>query len=270
MVPEIAHLGLVEDDMISPDVAALELASLDHPGISLDAYCDLLSEMAEDVAETGEAVMDTPGQALALAEVIGADYGFDGDRDHYDDRENVDMIRVIDRRRGLPISLSILYVGLARRIGWRAEALNTPGHVLVRIGDETAPLLIDPFNGGTIVGTDRLASLMTQVLGADAMPSVEHLSPMSNRMMLVRLLTNEATRSEAAGDLRRALTLYERMTAVAPGNSHAWWERTRLELAHRNPAAARGSLSALLEMTREPRLRAHISTVLDSLARPHA
>ena len=267
---DIAHLGLVDEELIAPEIAALELAALDHPGVDLAPYLDLLAEIAEDLAETGERALSSPEQALALAEVIGAHYGFDGDRENYENRENVDLIRVIDRRRGLPISLAILYVGLARRIGWPAEALNTPGHVLVRIGQDTAPLLIDPFNGGTIVNADRLATLLSHALGTDVSPSAEHLSPMSNRSMLVRLLINEATRAEAAGDPDRALTLFERMTVVAPENSQAWWERARLELIGNDPAAARASLSALLEMTRDPDMRAHISAMLDSLARPSA
>lgn len=267
---DIAHLGLVDEELIAPEIAALELAALDHPGVALDPYFDILSEIAEELADVGAGAASAPEQALALAEVIGASYEFDGDREKYDDRQNVDMIRVIDRRRGLPISLSILYVGLARRIGWPADALNTPGHVLVRIGPDTAPLLIDPFNGGTIVNADRLTTLLSHVLGADVSPSAEHLAPMSNRSMLVRLLMNEATRAEAAGDPERALVLFERMTVVAPANSHAWWEKARLELVGNDASAARGSLSALLEMTRDPNMRGHISAMLDSLARPSA
>ena len=265
---DVAHLGLVDDELIAPEVAALELAALDHPGADLTPYLALLSEIADRLADEGAEARDASQRALVLAGVIGAQYRFDGDRKSYDSRDNTDLMRVIDRRLGLPVSLSILYVGLARRIGWTAHALNTPGHVLVRIGDEAGPVLIDPFNGGTIVGADRLASLLSQVLGAEIRPGPEHLAAMSNRAMLVRLLINEASRAETAGDAERALTLYERMTTISPANSHVWWERARLERWLGDPAGARASLSAMLEMTRDSQLRADISAALDSLARP--
>jgi regulator of sirC expression with transglutaminase-like and TPR domain len=261
---EIAHLGLVDDELIAPEVAALELAALDHPEIDLTPYLALLAEIAEKLQAVGGDADSPAERALALAEVIGADYGFDGDRKTYDDRDNADFLRVLDRRLGLPVSLSILYVGLARRIGWPADALNTPGHVLIRVGVDDA-VLVDPFNGGTLVGSDRLATLLAQALGSDVKPGPEHLAPMSNRAMLVRLLLNEASRTEASGNIERALDLHERMTVIAPGNSHAWWERARLELQLGDSGAARASLSAMLEMTREPQLRAHISAALDAL-----
>ena len=126
-------------------------------------------------------------------------------------------------------------------------------------------MLIDPFNGGTTVGLRTLAALLSTVGPVDVAAS-EHLSPMSNRAVLVRLLLNQATRAERSGDRRRALTLYERMTTIAPANGHGWWERARLELVHDDVQAARSSLSAMLEMTRDPATRAHIVEALDSLA----
>jgi regulator of sirC expression with transglutaminase-like and TPR domain len=199
-----------------------------------------------------------------MAEVIGGEFGFLGDRDTYDDPDNADLIRVIDRRRGLPVSLAILYVAAARRMGWSADALNTPGHVLVRVNSPADPLLIDPFNNGAIVGASQLASLLAHMAGAEAVPTSEHLAPMSNRSVLVRLLMNQATRAEAAGDTDRALALFRRMTLIAPSNSHAWWERARLQLLHGEVPEARASLSAMLEVTREPEMREHIFAALDA------
>lgn len=90
---------------------------------------------------------------------------------------------------------------------------------------------------------------------------------MSNRGVLVRLLTNQASRAEAAGDTARALTLYERMSTVAPEYTHLWWERARLQLIEGDVPGARASLSAMLETTRDPALRDHVSAALDALAR---
>jgi regulator of sirC expression with transglutaminase-like and TPR domain len=262
----IAHLGLLDEEAIALDLAALDLAALDHPGIDLQPYRDFLDRLAEQLAKLGRSAFGAEAQAGALAELIGRAHGFTGDRIDYDHPDNADLIRVIDRRRGLPVALAILYVAAARRTGWSADALNTPGHVLIRIGPETAPALADPFNGGALLDREALADLLGSVLGTDVSPSAAHLEPMSNRTVLVRLLNNQASRALRAGNAERALVLHARMTAVAPTYPHLWWERARIELHLGDKAAARTSLSAMLELTREPQLRAHINETLDALA----
>jgi regulator of sirC expression with transglutaminase-like and TPR domain len=202
-----------------------------------------------------------------LAHVIGMEFGFAGARETYDAPDNSDLIRVMDRRRGLPLSLTILYVSAARRMGWQASAIDTPSHVLARVGPEVEPVLIDPFRGGAVVDAQTLATLLRAALGRRATPGPEHLCPMSNRSVLVRLLLNQASVAESLGDGRRALTLFERMTTIAPSNSHIWWERARLQLIDGDFAGARSSLSDMLEVTRDPALRAHIGVALDGLSR---
>lgn len=263
MDEDIAHLGLLEDETIALDTTALEIAGLDHPHADLDDYADVLSDLTERLADVADGADAVARQAGALADVIAGEFGFVGDRESYDDPDNADLIRVIDRRRGLPVSLAILYVSAARRMGWSADALNTPGHVLVRVNSPADPLLIDPFNHGAVVGAVQLASLLMHMTGSHAVPTSEHLAAMSNRSVLVRLLMNQATRAESTGDAERALTLYRRMTLIAPSNPHPWWERARLELLRGEVAAARASLSAMLEVTRDPEMRAHIFAALD-------
>ncbi|MFD1949305.1 transglutaminase family protein [Sphingomonas arantia] len=259
MHEDLLHLGLVDDDAIALDLAALDLAALDHPGVDLDPAIDLLAAIADGVRAGASEAVDADARAAVLAEVIAGTFGFVGDREAYDDPANADLIQVMARRRGLPVSLSIIYVATARRLGWTADALDIPGHVLVRIGGDGASVLIDPFRGGMVVGVTALMALLGPNAGAT-------IGPMSNRSVLVRLLLNQAMRAEQAGQNGRALTLFERMTTIAPGAGHAWWERARLELAGGRVTAARASLSAMLEMTREPVRRAQIGDALAALA----
>jgi regulator of sirC expression with transglutaminase-like and TPR domain len=126
-------------------------------------------------------------------------------------------------------------------------------------------VLIDVFDGGAIVEAERLTALLQRILGATIKLTPEHLAPMPNRAVLVRLLMNQAVRAESGGDHVRALALYRRMTLISPALPHGWWERARLEIAAGDAAAARRSLSAMLEITRDPDLRMHISAALDAL-----
>lgn len=264
MHDDLIQLGLVEDEDIDLDDAALTLALLDHPDSEDDACLHVLAEISERLDDLGAEAVDARHQARLLAQVLGDEFGFTGDIETYDDPSNVDLLRVIERRRGLPVSLSILYVAAARQLGWMANVLDLPGHVLVLIGDEPEPVIIDPFNGGRNVDPEQLVALV-QDMNQGRVAAVNHVSTMSNRAILVRLMLNQATRAEASGQGRRALTLYQRMTVMAPGYAHAWWERARLELADEDVSAARSSLTAMLEVTREPELRSRISDVLASL-----
>jgi len=267
----IAYIGLLADEEIELDSAALALSGLDHEGVDLDPYLVLLREMnavldAERIACGPEALKSGQAQAAVLARVFGNRFDFAGDSSAYDAPLNADMIRVLDRRRGLPVSLSILYVAAARRMGWTAYPLNTPRHLLVSVGTESDRAVIDPFNRGALVEPEQLAALIGLTPDTLTSSGSLYLEPMSNRMALVRLLLNQATRAEQSGDSWRARTLYERMTIVAPEHGAGWWTLARLELAHGDVEAARSSLSAMLEVTRDRERRGHIAAALERLA----
>lgn len=200
----IGYIGLLDDEDIELDSAALALSSLDHEGQDIEPYLEQLRQISDAVEAACKQRVATDlasgeGQGALLAEVIGEQLGFVGDRDSYDAPLNADMIRVLDRRRGLPVSLSILYVAAARRMDWRADALNTPSHVLVSIGPTDAPALIDPFNDGRLVRPQQLLALLEQVSDAGGWPSETHVAPMSNRMTLVRLLRTHPVRPALSG-----------------------------------------------------------------------
>ena len=88
---------------------------------------------------------------------------------------------------------------------------------------------------------------------------------MSNRYILLRLLMNQATRAEQAADPGRAMTLYERMTLIAPESPDGWWSLARLQIAAARPDEARKSLTALLEVTRDEERRQQVTAVLERL-----
>lgn len=267
MIAAIAHLGLLDDEDINLDIAALELSALDHDGVDLAPYLAKLGEYEAELREADEEEEAETGaeQADLLARVLAGRHGLSGDSETYDAPLNADMIRVLDRRKGLPVSLSIIYVALARRLGWSADALNTPGHVLVRVGPSENPVVIDPFHDGVTVTPVALVNLIRRSLGPNASLDQMHLAPMSNRMVLVRLLLNQATRAEHGGDNGRAMVVYQRMVEVAPGMGQGWWDLARLQLSAGRVEDARVSLSAMLEITRDPDSRAHISAALEAL-----
>jgi regulator of sirC expression with transglutaminase-like and TPR domain len=253
----LTEIGLLDDEAIALGDAALVLASLDHPGADLAPYYRLIAEMTERLVAAGQEARRPADQAAALAAVLGVQYGFIGDAETYDDPANADLIRVIDRRRGLPVALAILYVATARGAGWMVEALNTPAHVLLHVGSNPA-VIVDPFAGGTVVEANAVGMLLARAGGMPHPPRTEPFESLSNRGVLLRLLANQAQRARANGQAERALTLSRRMTALSPTTTALWWERAALERQLGNIDEARASLWALLETTHDARIRAHV------------
>jgi regulator of sirC expression with transglutaminase-like and TPR domain len=234
-------------------------ASLD-PALS---YLDGLAARLQPRARSGLAA----ARAAALTTLLADAEGFTGDSAQYEAPENADLLSVMERRRGLPIALAILYVGLARRVGWQAEVLGVPGHVLVAVGGAGTAIVLDPFNDGRMLSAEGVRTIATKTIGRHGTIGRDHVAPLANREALVRLLMNPASRAARQGDDARALTLYRRMTLVAPSMPALWWERARLERLAGDTAAARASLAAMLETTRDPALRSRIQAAVDALTR---
>lgn len=265
---ELALLGLVDDAAIDLADAALLLAAADHPG--LDTARARMTGLALRLQRDAAGLTAPRARARALTELIAHAETMTGDASNYDDPANADFLALFDRKLGLPVTLSILYVGLARRVGWTADAIGLPGHVLVRVGAEPVVQLIDPFDGGRLLDGAGLQAVLARVLGHHATLDAEHLTPLSNRATLVRLVSNQATRARRAGDVARALVLHERLTLIAPGFTGLWWERARLEQLLGRVVAARASLGAMLETTRDATVRGRIRAALEALARSNS
>ena len=261
---DISTIGLIDDEDILLDVAALALSQQDHGDLNLDRYVEVLREIEEQIREAGQNAFLSSEQAAALADVLHGDMGFSGDSEGYDAPINADFIRVLDRRKGLPISLAILYVAMARLAGWDAYVLNVPGHVLVQVG-RTNPVIIDPFRGGIAVSQAQLVEICKVYLGPAGEAAAQYVVPMTNREVLSRLLMNQAVRAEQDGDLLRAFTVYQRMTKVAPDNLDAWHQLARLYQSFGDVAGARHCLLAMLEITNDKESRDQILAAFEAL-----
>lgn len=267
MIERIADIGLVEDEDIELDRTALRLAALDHPGVDIGASEAVIAALADEVAAVSVQPCTTAKRAAALRAILADKHDFRGDSETYDADVNADLISVIARRRGLPVALAILYVGIARRLGWAADILNTPGHSVITLGDESDRIILDPFNGGRQLSPEDLQDVVKRATGSWQPLDPSGWTPMKNRAVLVRLVNNLAIRAMGAGALERAAVLYQRLTMIAPTMPDLWWERAKLERRLGRNANARASLSALMETTIDPAMRREIKRMFDDI--PH-
>lgn len=215
-------LGAAPDDGIDIAEAALLLAALDKPGLDLGPYRRHLAEVAQALARM-DAGDEVAPRAVALAGVLSAEFGYRGDTDSYDDPQNADLVRVIDRRMGLPVALGIIYIFAARAQDWPVHGLDFPGHFLLRLEGEDGALVLDPFHQGRIAAPPELRDLLQRTGGGgDLRP--EHVRPMTGREVLLRLQNNIKGRAWRGGDIERAAETLRRMLLVAPNFAPAWRE----------------------------------------------
>jgi regulator of sirC expression with transglutaminase-like and TPR domain len=195
---------------------ALALAAFDHPGLSLDRYQHHLKKIASDV---GMALKDTHSaedSLKALTSVLADTHGYEGDQDTYDHLDNADLIRVIDRRKGLPVALAILYIRAGRANGLTMDGLAFPGHFLCRLEQGGTRLIFDPFHRGQVMEAPDLRILLKKIHGPNAELSADYYRPCSNRDILIRLHNNTKLRLIEAESYAPALACVERMRLIDP------------------------------------------------------
>jgi regulator of sirC expression with transglutaminase-like and TPR domain len=201
---------------------ALTLSLVQH-----EAPLDLVP-FRQHVAQMSAAVADLVhrrGAAPeALAEVIARSFAYRGDTETYDDIQNADIVKVIERRKGLPVALALLYMQVARDQGWGAEGLNFPGHFLIRVAIDGARHVVDPFNDGVVRDAADLRELTRKVLGANAQPNPSFYDPVPDRQVLLRLENNIRLRLVQRDDWEGAMKVVERMLAIDPEQSALMYE----------------------------------------------
>jgi regulator of sirC expression with transglutaminase-like and TPR domain len=191
-------LDLVEgpSDDLAP--AAFVLAKLEYRRLDVARYMAVLDSMGE---EAQRRIGQDPGHSAPiearvhqLKRYLHVDLGFVGNREHYEDPRNSCLNQVLDRRMGIPITLSVVYIEVARRAGLAAEGVNFPAHFLTRIqaSDRTnrGGVLIDPFDGGAILTESDCQALLRKRAGEDATLQPEMLAPATRREIIIRMLYN--------------------------------------------------------------------------------
>ena len=182
------------------DEAALLIAAHANPALDVRAQLRRLDEIAARVGRGG----DTDTDADAVCRVLFVDLGLAGDREGYDNPLNSYLDQVLDRRLGIPISLSLLLIEVGRRCGVELEGVGMPGHFLVR--DPTAPhLLIDAFNGGQRLDPPACERMFRTVTGSPAGPTPDMLAATGRRAILARMLANLDHSFERRADYRSLL-----------------------------------------------------------------
>jgi regulator of sirC expression with transglutaminase-like and TPR domain len=242
----LSEIGAREDQAIDIADTALLLAALDRPDERLEPYREALAEIARNAQQCTARSHSVDMQVAALTTLLVGRHSFRGDTETYDDPRNANLMHVIDRRRGLPVALGILWLHAGRAYGADIVGLAFPSHFLLQLSGRGQRVILDAFGGGRSLGARDLRRMLKEMHDAEKELEPAHYAPVGNRDVLVRLQNNIKLRALAANDLTRALDILRTMTLLAPDRAELCWETALLHSRLGNMRTAIATLESYL------------------------
>ena len=191
------------------------------------------------------------GGVDALNHYLFKEVGLRGDRETYDDPANAALPRVLERKRGMPISLSILWLEVARRLGFQAVGVSLPGHFITGLQLDLGTLYYDPFGGGRSLGEEEAAWLVEQSTGGRAVFQRSMLAPVPNRMILARLVRNLHVRFLRTANWDEALWTSTHLVLLQPGESASFRDRAFVHFKRGEMAPGLADLQEAIRLSPE-------------------
>ncbi len=243
-------LDALRDDRseVSLDSAALELASIEFPGLDAAAYVARLDAIAHDISRRVTEKSSAPEVIHAVNELLFGVLQFRGNSEDYYDPRNSCLNSVINRRTGIPISLSVVYIEVGRRLGLPIYGVGLPGHFIVSYDNGVERYWIDPFHSGRVLSFADCAALAKQTANVDLRTNPAVLAPVTKRQILVRMLSNLKAiylRGQAFDKARQVLDL---LIEAAPEYAEEYRHRGLVHLRLLNHRAAKADLENYLRL----------------------
>lgn len=261
-LPEWDTLATLDDEALPLMGTALLVARDEYPDLDPSEYEARVHEHVSALRPAVAAMTDDAARIACINRYLFGELGYSGNHDAYDDPRNSYLNDVLDRRLGIPLSLAIVQMEVARRLDVRLEGVSFPGHFLVRMPLEGGIVVMDPFNGGRPLGTDELKARVAGHMAGetpDDRQLMRLLEPASHRSILVRMLRNLSGLYRNAEDWARTARVYDRILCIDPGARDALKDRGLAYLSLGHMAGARADLSRFMSLTAaeevEPALR---------------
>jgi regulator of sirC expression with transglutaminase-like and TPR domain len=235
------------DEELSLLDGALLIAKDARPGLDANVVTSEIEKLAEPLARLELGSQPAAVQARALSDQLFVHEGFRGNTSNYYDPKNSFIDEVLTRRTGIPISLSVLYIEVARRVGVMASPVGFPGHFLVCVDDEEQRLLVDPFNAGRLLDESSLRAMLKRS-GANVDYHADLITPTPVRQVVTRMLMNLRGIYVSRADHARLLVIFDRLIDLLPNPIEHIRDRGLLFGRLGAPAAALNDLQRYLEL----------------------
>jgi regulator of sirC expression with transglutaminase-like and TPR domain len=216
-IEDTAFLDELNQPALNVPRAALSFArAIAYPRLDIAVYMSRLDNLADRARPLVNAASTLADRADALSDFLFSQMEFRGNRDRYYDPRNSFLNAVLDRKLGIPITLSILYVAVAQRLGLRAYGIGLPGHFITGLYDDGAEVYLDPFNAGLRLSTADCARLVRESTGYKGAFHAKWLAPVSPVDVLSRMLTNLTNAYIQNEDWKSAIPVIQHLLLVQP------------------------------------------------------
>lgn len=251
-LPDWNALAALPDEGVPLLGTALLIARDEYPDLDAEVYDRLAQTHAEHLRAEIDAIAAWPLKMAAINRHLFDELGYSGDHDEYYDPRNSYLNQVFERRLGNPISLAMVQIEVARRLGVPLDGVSFPGHFLVRLPVDDGILVMDPFNGGRPLGADELRERAKPHLGGDVPDDnalLQILEPASQRAILIRVLRNLHGVYAEREQWDRAARSVDRVLKLVPDQPDALRDRGLAYLQMDHARGAREDLSRYLQLS---------------------
>lgn len=250
------------DEEIDLARAALVLAKLEYPDLQIEPYLGSLQALAARVLARSGPQVDTLNRVEALGSIVLGELGLRGATENYYEPRNSFLNDVIDRKLGIPVSLSVIYMAVGARAGIALGATDVPMHFLVRVLGVKPLRFVDCYSGGRLLTIDHVQEVLRRISRGRLEFSEQMLAVVSNRAVLTRMLTNLKQIYVNALNYKKALPILDRLLVLDPTHPPALRERglVHYRLGQRDPA--RRDLQHYLDSGKNPTDAAEIRKLL--------
>jgi regulator of sirC expression with transglutaminase-like and TPR domain len=248
------------------DAAALEMAAIETPGLDPQPYLATLDQLASEIATRLGRGHDGPKFVRVVNQYLFEEWGFRGNESEYYDPRNSCLDSVLDRRTGIPITLSVVYIEVARRLGKPVFGIGLPGHFIVQYNDSSYTTFADPFHGGKLL-TEEDCRLLAREVGVDIAAEPSTLQPVSNRYILVRMLNNLRSSYFRAKNYAKGKQALDLLVEAFPANAEYYKARGVARLQLREFRAAKSDLEKYLKCAPEAEDKAEVTKQLEAIHR---
>jgi len=261
---ELTQLLRLHDDSITLDVAALQLATIEYPGVAMEPFLGLLDSHANELAERVEGCSGEEFVAC-MNDYFFEELGFQGNRDAYYDPANSCLNEVLLQRRGIPISLSIVCMEVARRLDRPLYGVALPGHFILLYDDGEYCTFIDAFNRGQTLFESDCFELASQASGVAVPHDEALLQPATNHQIVVRMLNNLRSAYIMGEQPRKLLHVLDLLIQSDPRSAEDYRQRGLVRARLQMLAAARQDLEKYLELAPDSQDRVEVTRWLRGL-----
>jgi regulator of sirC expression with transglutaminase-like and TPR domain len=235
-----------DDDEIELDRAALLFAAVEYPDLDVEASRATLDLFA-DLVRPRLSYLDSPSEVVqVISATVHGELGFRGNTDAYYDPRNSYLHQVLERRLGIPITLSAVYIEIGRRLDLPFEGVGMPGHFLVRLPGLVAPVLVDPFDGGTVLDEAACTARLRHIYGPRVRFDSSMLAPVGTRAIVFRMLANLKGIYLSQSDWPRVIRTIDLMLVTEPGASSEYRDRGAAHLRQGDLRRARADFEHYL------------------------